>query len=190
MENYLAHYGVKGMKWGVRKDKVFVSGSSKTQFKKSGYYRKSLHKKVRNELDSFMKKGDRILIGEAPGIDTQVQRYLKSKNYKNVTVYTSFDKPRFLADTSWKVKKVNAKGFAPGSSEHLRQKDIAMTNDSSKGFAVVLENGGAGATRNNVQRLINQNKDVKVFELGVNDDFINDLKTQFDLSIKIQNGGD
>ena len=28
VENFLAHYGVKGMKWGVRKDQPYVPGSA------------------------------------------------------------------------------------------------------------------------------------------------------------------
>ena len=43
-----------------------------------------------------------------------------------------------------------------------------MTADEA--LAVVLENGGAGATRANIQRMIDRNKDVKVYELSVNGD--------------------
>ena len=69
------------------------------------------------------------------------------------------------------------------SPEWLRKKDIAMTNDSTKGLAVVLENGGAKATRNNVDRLAQQGKDIKVFEIGgnrKNDKFIQDIIKKLD----------
>ncbi len=197
MMDYLAHYGIKrksgryaygsGKRPNQHDEKVFISGSSKTQFKDSGYYRKSLDKRLKSEIDSYIDNGNKILIGEAPGIDRQAQNYLKKKGYKNVVVYTTGDKPRYLADKSWKIKKVDPKDYEPGTPEFLRQKDIAMTNDANKGLAVVLENGGAGATRNNVQRLINQNKDVKVFQLAsTGDSFIDDLSEQFDMSLKVK----
>ena len=55
--NELMHYGVLGMKWGVRKDPnktVFVSGSSKTQSKDSEYYRRKLPKQIRRELNDHI----------------------------------------------------------------------------------------------------------------------------------------
>ena len=76
------HYGVKGMKWGVRKDRdvLFVSGSSKTQTKDSGYYRKRLPRTIKNELEASMKKNTKIVVGDAPGVDRQVQNYLNKKD--------------------------------------------------------------------------------------------------------------
>ena len=48
---------------------------------------------------------------------------------------------------------------------------------ADEALAVVLENGGAGATRNNVRRMIEQNKDVKVYELSsLKDQWILDLR--------------
>ena len=182
--NELYHYGVKGQKWGIRRyqnedgslteegkkryNSVFVSGSSKTTDPNSEYYRKELPNEVINKLDDYIKKNNNIIVGDAPGIDTQVQEYLNNKNYKNVSVYTTSKQPRYLANKKWKIHIIDTYGLDPNSKEGLRMKDIAMTNDAKKGFAVILENGGAGATRNNVQRLIDQNKNVKVFMLTAN----------------------
>ncbi len=197
MYGYLMHHGIKGQKWGVRryqnadgsltsagrqrygKDSVFISGSSKTQDKTSGYYRKALPKDVKNEIDNYMKRGDKILVGDAPGIDRQVQNYVNSKGYSNVVVYGPGNKVRYSANKKWKTKPIDAPEFEPMSPEWLRQKDIVMTNDSTKGLAVVLDKGGAKATRNNVRRLIEQSKDVKIYELSsdgkVNDKYIDKL---------------
>lgn len=183
--SFLAHHGILGMKWGIRRyqnkdgsltsagrarygsgKKVFVSGSSKTQDKNSGYYRKNLPDTVRRAIDSKMKNGDTILVGDAPGIDRQVQDYLKKNKYKHVTVYGTGDNVRYSANKKWETKLVDSKGYEPGTPEFNQQKDIAMTNDADSGIAVILNKGGAKATRNNVDRLIEQNKDTFIYQLG------------------------
>ena len=169
MKNELYHYGVLGMKWGVRKNPktVFVSGSSKTQFKDSGYYRKQLPKSIKDELNTHMKNGNKIIVGDPPGIDRQVQNYVKKNNYSNVEIYGPGKKVRYNANKTWKTNPIDAPEFEEGSKEWLAKKDIAMTKVADIGLAVVLDEG-AKATRKNVERLIEQNKDVKVYELSKN----------------------
>lgn len=166
MSNYLFHYGVPGMKWGVRKsDKVvFVSGSSKTQNRESPYYRKKLPRQVRKELKKKIRNRDKIIVGDAPGIDRQVQNYLNKKHYKNVEVYGPGKSVRYSANKKWKTNPIDS-SFEIGSKEWLAKKDVVMTTRATEGIAVVLDEGSR-ATRNNVDRLISQNKDVKVFELS------------------------
>lgn len=175
----LKHHGVKGQKWGVRRYQnydgtliksnersLFVSGSSKTQFKDSEYYRKGLPKPVKDHINNFISTTNgKIIVGDAPGIDRQVQNYLKKIGYDNVDVYGPGNKLRYQANKKWKANPIPAPEFEEYSSEWLAKKDIAMEKASTEGLAVVLENGGAGATRKNVERLINNMKDVKVFEL-------------------------
>lgn len=166
----LMHYGVLGMKWGVQKGTnktVFVSGSSKTQSKDSEYYRRKLPKDIRKELNSHMKSGNKVVVGDAPGVDRQVQDYLKKKKYSNVEVYGPGKQVRYSANKKWKTNPIDAPEFEVGSKEWLAKKDIAMTKVSDLGLAVVLDEG-AKATRKNVERLIEQNKDVKVYELSKN----------------------
>lgn len=183
--NELYHHGIKGQKWGVRRFQnpdgsltpagrkrytVFVSGSSKTEDRHSGYYRRRLPKEVRKELKSHIKNGDKIIVGDAPGVDRQVQRYLKKKHYKDVEVYGPGDnnKVRYSANKKWKQTTINSGKYKPDTDEWRAEKDIFMSKIADKGLAVVLENGGAGATRNNVKRLLDANKDVKVYELYSN----------------------
>ena len=217
--NFLCHHGILGMKWGIRRyqnkdgsltaagrarygsgNKVFVSGSSKTQDKTSGYYRKKLPDNIKSSLDSKMKNGDTILVGDAPGIDRQVQDYLKKNNYKHVTVYATGDAPRYSANKKWETKLVDGGGFEPGTPEFNRQKDIAMTNDANEGIAVILDKGGAKATRNNIDRMNEQYKYVNVFELGsdgkdrvlppkITDQIIKDYKTGSRPTTKEENFG-
>lgn len=164
----LMHYGIKGMRWGVRKDNsnvLFVSGSSKTETKGSPYYRKKLPRDVRSKLKDSMWKGEKIIVGDAPGIDRQVQNYLKKKRYSNVEVYGPGKQVRYLANKKWKTTTVDVPDAEPMSGKWLAGKDFAMTNAATKGLAIILDEG-ATATRNNVQRLIDQNKSVDVYMLS------------------------
>lgn len=187
MQNELYHHGILGMKWGVRRyqnpdgsyteagkrrrsnysssDTVFISGSSKTQSKDSPYYRKKLPREIRGEVKGMMRAGSRIVVGDAPGIDRQVQDYLKRKHYDKVEVYGPGKQVRYSANKKWKTNPIDAPGYEPMSKEWLAAKDIAMERASTRGLAVVLDEG-AKATRKNVERLIANNKSVLVYELS------------------------
>lgn len=152
------------------KDTLFVSGSSHTETKGDLYYRRKLPKEVRKEIKSSMKARDKIIVGDAPGIDRQVQRYLKSKHYKNVEVYGPGSQVRYSANKKWKTNPIDSGKYKPDTDKWRAEKDRAMAKACTKALAVVLENGGAVATRNNVKDLIKQNKNVKVYELSTKGD--------------------
>lgn len=189
---YLMHHGVKGQKWGVRRyqnkdgtrtplgnkvraerrragyrpsDTVFISGSSKTQTKESPYYRKQLPKSIKQHLDEIMKHRAHVVVGDAPGIDRQVQNYLDKHNYDRVEVYGPGEEVRYTANKQWKTHAIDAPQYEVGSSEWLAEKDKAMSKVANKGIAVVLDHG-AKATRKNVTRMRRKKKPVTVFELN------------------------
>ena len=176
--SYLIHHGVKGMKWGVRRYQnydgtriktgtVFVSGSSKTQSEDSPYYRKSLPEGVTKQLDDHMKRGSKIIVGDAPGIDRQVQDYLAKNKYENVEVYGPGTKVRYSADSKWKTNAIDS-DYEEGSKEWLAEKDKMMAEVATEGIAVVLPEGSK-ATRKNISRLLDKNKNVSVYELHDNE---------------------
>lgn len=169
MGEFLAHYGVKGMKWGVRKDRnnstLFVSGSSKTQFKDSGYYRRQLPKPIKKRLNEAMRKKVNIVVGDAPGVDRQVQNYLNKSGYSRVTIYGPGTKVRYTANKSWTTKPIDAPEFEVGSKEWLAKKDIEMEKIATEGLAITLDEGSK-ATKKNVERLLANNKKVTVYELS------------------------
>lgn len=153
--------------WNYKWDQntVFVSGSSKTQDESSGYYRKDLPKDIQKQLDDYMRKGNRIIVGDAPGIDRQVQDYLNSKKYQNVEVYGPGKEVRYTANSKWKTNPIDDPDHETGSKEWLAKKDIAMTEAADEGLAIVLDEG-AKATRKNVQRLSEGGKGVRVYSLN------------------------
>lgn len=193
--DFLEHYGIKGQKWGVRRSQaelgyrnnhhsktdrngdnertVFISGSVKTQNKKSGYYIKELPKALKDKIITEVNNGSRILVGDAPGIDTQVQNLLAKLKYNKVDIYTADPEARMNADKNgelgWNIKKIDSSRYDdPESAEARATKDKAMTARANAGIAVVIPDG-ARATRNNVQRLIEANKEVNVFQIGDED---------------------
>ena len=187
---HLQHYGTPGQKWGVRhwqnadgtynedglnryfrkktknpKGTVFISGSSKTQFDDNPFHRYDLHPSIKDQINKYMKQGKTILVGDAPGIDRQVQDYLKDHNYNNVEVYSPGTEVRYNANPQWKTNLVDVPGAEKGSGEWLAGKDKAMSDRADEGLAIVIEDG-AQATRNNITRLEDQNKKCNVFQLN------------------------
>lgn len=177
--DWLAHHGVTGQRWGVKHGppypigssprKVFISGTSKLKNKDSFAYRKNLPKGISDKVDQYIKENAHILIGDAPGIDTEVQKYLAKKGHKNVTVYTVESQPRFMAskDLGWGVKQADPNVTKGISDERVKQaiKDIEMSRDANEGFAVTIDDG-ARATKANVDRMLSDDKKVQVYNLG------------------------
>ena len=168
--DYLLHYGIPGMKWGVRKKRpvsshvLFISGSSKTQDKASPYYQRKLPKAVKKVIKQSIRDNDTIIVGDAPGIDRQTQDYLNKKRYKNVEVNGPGHQVRYSANVRWKTHPINDPDHEPMSPEWLAKKDRAMTDRATKGLAVIL-NEGSSATRNNIQRMKDQGKYSVVYEI-------------------------
>lgn len=173
---WLAHHGVKGQHWGIKNGPpypigsgnktLFISGTSKTQFKDHPYYRKALPKEIKSEIDSAIKANKKIIIGDAPGVDRQVQDYLNSKKYSNVKVYGPGKQVRYSANSKWKTETVDSGKYKPDTEEWRAEKDEVMSKLADEALAIIIENGGSSATRANIQRIIDRNKDVKVFELS------------------------
>ena len=72
---------------------------------------------------------------------------------------------KIKGNKKWKTNPIDAPEYEKGSKEWLAKKDIMMAKVSDIGLAIILDEG-AKATRKNVERLIEQNKDVKVYELS------------------------
>ena len=113
----------------------------------------------KNKLLSITEKQYDILVGDCYGVDSAVQNYLISLNYKNVTVFASNGVARNNRGR-WKVENIvvenNQKGF-----DFYRQKDIAMANAADYGF--MIWDGKSKGTLNNIIELISQEKKIVVY---------------------------
>lgn len=144
---------------------VFISGSSKTQFSDSPFYLEKLPNDIVSKVDGYMKSGNKIIVGDAPGIDRQVQDYLAKHGYKNVVIYSPGKTNRYSADSTWKIKQIDAPNYPEGSSEWLAAKDKAMQKAAHEGLAVTIKDG-ASATRRNIEALRNKGAKVMEYELS------------------------
>lgn len=70
-----------------------------------------------------------IIIGDAPGVDLQIQKYLAECKYKKVTVYHVFGSPRNLINPDWKTMAISGKYYSC--------KDKAMRK-KARGFIGVM----------------------------------------------------
>ena len=130
--------------------KVFIGGSIGINY---------LDRAVKDELDKYMNGELEILIGDAYGIDSLVQRYLNEQDYGNVTVYASNGRVRNNIG-GWRVKSIDVPSGVYGRDFYI-YKDVAIT--AAREFALMVWNGKSQGTLNNILRLINNNKGVNVY---------------------------
>ena len=134
--------------------KVFVGGG-----KTIGH----LPNKVVSTLDSFMERGEHIIVGDAHGCDLAFQTYLHSKGYPHVTVYCSGEKCRFNVGTgTWEEKHIDVPEAIEGY-EFYREKDYAMINDCD--CALLVYERRSLATRSYIYNLKALGKPVFAFNV-------------------------
>jgi hypothetical protein len=119
----------------------------------------SLNREIETRLSNIIKNGHSVLVGDANGADTCIQRFFAAQNYANITVYASMGKARNnIGD--WYVKKIpvpaGAKGF-----DFYAAKDIAMADNADYGF--MIWNGKSRGTLNNLLNLTSRGKPTLLF---------------------------
>ena len=129
--------------------KVFIGGSISIKY---------LNQLVNEALNKFIVNGFEILVGDAYGVDSLVQKYCFDKGYKNVTIYTCNYQPRNNLG-NFKTQRISAKGLF--GREFYTQKDIAMSNDCD--YAFMIWDGYSKGTLNNINRLSKLGKKIDVY---------------------------
>ena len=130
--------------------KVFIAGPRAIS---------ELDEKVCTKLNSICRKNYDVLVGDADGIDSSIQKFLNEKNYKNVTIFAS----KGIARNNygdWKIKNVvvddNVTGF-----DFYATKDLSMAKNTDIGF--MIWNGKSKGTFNNMINLLNLEKEVILY---------------------------
>lgn len=197
-QDYLMHYRTPGSKNGVRlyqypdgtwtelgKERRRIGSNTPGVYKKSDVvfisgkvsYDRRIPKRVQNELDACMKADAKIIVGDAPGADTRVQDYLAEKKYKNVEVYTTDAKVRNNVG-NWKVNKISSDGYSD-EREVRRQKDIAMTNAATRGFAISSDDDRPeSATSLNIQRMKEQGKQIDLYDFKKGQYYVDEERSE------------
>ncbi len=99
--------------------------------------------KVSQDIDfhisRVVEEGSAISIGDASGVDYEIQKRLAELGYANVTVWYCTNYPRnFMEDQNWAVEKVDG---------NYTQRDIAMCKDADE-LVAVWDNESKGTKRN------------------------------------------
>ncbi|WP_445354224.1 hypothetical protein ACJJI5_12695 [Microbulbifer sp. EKSA008] len=105
--------------------RVFISGSITI---------KRVDLAVQERISRIIQSGFIIILGDAAGADSSVQKYVDSVNYRNVIVYCSGTKARNNFG-DWDTQCISTSHRA-GSREFYQAKDMEMANDCDYGFMI------------------------------------------------------
>lgn len=131
---------------------VFISGSSKL---------KSLDKRMTDCLDEYMAKKVSFIVGDCYGADELAQKYLKSKNYEDVTVYCSQEKPHPKRCKYDKYISLWEQAQGKEGEEFYQVKDKAMCEACDE--AIAFWNGSSYGVKCNLERCMSLNKPTTYF---------------------------
>jgi hypothetical protein len=121
--------------------KVFISGSRRIT---------ALDLHVKDQLRTLMAANAEFLIGDAPGVDTRVQEYLREVKYRSVTVYCTGGVPRNDLGV-WPLVGVKFKGPS-GTRGYFTAKDKTMGTACDEGL-LIWDGKSRGTKRNAIQLL-------------------------------------
>ena len=130
--------------------KVFVSGSINIHI---------LPQLAIEKLDSIMDKNFLVLIGDAPGVDSLVQQYLLSKNYRNVLVYYAGGTVRNNKG-AWNIVHVESNNLIGRAMYTLKDKKMAKDSD----YGLMIWDGKSKGTKENINEMLSLNKKFYVVE--------------------------
>jgi hypothetical protein len=132
------------------------------------------------KLDNIIDEGMKVLIGDANGVDLQVQKYLQEKNYSNVIVYHVGKEARNNIG-SWKTKSITTNLSARGRIFYT-EKDKAMAADTD--YGLMIWDGKSKGTLSNIKTMLLAQK---MFHVILNEDIMTNNQIEILLNAKRMN---
>lgn len=120
---------------------------------------KSLNKAVKERLTNILDNNFTILVGDANGIDRQIQQFCFDNKYNSVKIFASNGKARNNIG-EWEVENIEVSPTIKGF-DFYAAKDLEMAKHADYGF--MIWNGKSKGTLNNIYNLIKLNKRVLVY---------------------------
>lgn len=130
--------------------KVFISGSIKI---------KNIDSNIIKRLDNIIEKKYSILVGDASGVDSSIQQYLKKKSVTTVTVYCTGNKARNNIG-NWPTHNV-VSSYSKGTRAYFTAKDVEMAKACDFGF-MIWDTRSTGTLSNTIE-LLKRNKKSLVY---------------------------
>lgn len=131
---------------------VFISGSSKI---------KKLTEDMQKCLDKYIEQKVSFIVGDCYGADELAQKYLKSKNYEDVTVYCSQEKPHQKRCKYDRYISLWEQAQGKEGEEFYQVKDKAMCEACD--VAVAFWNGSSYGVKCNILRCIDAGKECEIY---------------------------
>jgi hypothetical protein len=126
--------------------KVFISGSMRI---------KRLDKNVLDRIGNILENDYSVIVGDADGVDSSVQEYLKRKSAKSVFVYCTGNQPRNNLG-NWEANSI-ATTSKPGTRAYFTAKDLEMAADCDYGL-MVWDSKSTGTLSNAIELLSRHKK--------------------------------
>lgn len=120
---------------------VFISGSMRI---------KNLDHNILSRINNIVDSEYQVIVGDADGVDSSIQEYLKEKHSEKVVVYCSGEKPRNNIG-HWLIEKIQT-NTRPGTRAFFTAKDVQMAEDCDYGF-MVWDAKSTGTLSNTIELL-------------------------------------
>ncbi len=130
--------------------KVFISGSMRIT---------QLDENVLSRINNILEKNYEVLVGDADGVDSSVQEYLKQQAAKSVLVYCTGDRPRNNIGM-WETNNICTTS-KPGTRAYFTAKDLQMANDCD--YGLMIWDSKSTGTLSNAIELLNRHKKSLVY---------------------------
>jgi len=129
---------------------VFIAGSMNI---------KNLDSRVKERMANILSSNLNIVVGDADGADTSIQKYLFEQGVSNAVVYCSGSKPRNNLG-NWPVHYVKT-NHPPGSRAFFTVKDVSMAEKAD--YGLMIWDAKSTGTLSNIIELLSRKKKSVVF---------------------------